>query len=236
MRITQSMNALVLSVIVAGVAHAPIAGAAAGGGGGSGGGGLEMGSIRQSPEEMAKSNFRDGARMVKQADKYLVEAAEATKDDKKAKATEKAQKQYEKAKQKFVAAVQQQPNMHEAWNYIGYTSRKLGFYNDALAAYEQALKIKPGYPEAIEYRGEAYLGLNQLEDAKTAYMALFRDSRPLADQLMAAMQKWVSDRRADGAGVAASDIEKFSQWITERATIAQQTASLAVDAPRSTWN
>jgi tetratricopeptide (TPR) repeat protein len=235
MRVRGSIGSLVTALIVAGIASYVPGVEAAGSSPSSGGGGMDMGSIRQSPEETAKAAFRDGAKAVKQADKYAEEAATAP-EAKKAKAAEKAQKQYEKAKQKFVLAIQQQPKMHEAWNYLGYTSRKLGFYNDALTAYAEALKLKPGFPEAIEYRGEAYLGLNQLEDAKTAYMALFRDSRPLADQLMAAMQKWVSERRANSAGVAADDIEKFAQWIAERTTIAQQTASLAVDAPRTNWN
>jgi len=230
-----SISGFVAAVVIGGtLAYASVAGAA-GSAPSGGGGGMDMGSIRQSPEEIAKGAYRDGVRMVKQADKYAEDAAKAP-EAKKAKAAEKAQKQYDKAKQKFVLAIQQQPKMHEAWNYVGYTSRKLGFYNDALTAYAEALKLKPGYPEAIEYRGEAYLGLNQIEDAKAAYMTLFGNSRPLADQLMAAMQQWVSERRANAAGVVSDDIEKFAQWIAERATIAQQTASLAVDAPRTTWN
>jgi cytochrome c-type biogenesis protein CcmH/NrfG len=37
--------------------------------------------------------------------------------------------------------------MHEAWNYIGYTSRKLGDLDKALAAYGEALRLKPDYAE-----------------------------------------------------------------------------------------
>jgi tetratricopeptide (TPR) repeat protein len=234
MRKDGSISGFVSALVVAGtLAYASVADAA--GSTPSGGGGMDMGSIRLSPEELAKTAYRDGVRLVKQADKYADEAAKAP-EAKKAKAVEKAQKQYDKAKQKFVLAIQQQPNMHEAWNYVGYTSRKLGFYNDALTAYAEALKLKPDYAEAIEYRGEAYLGLNQIEDAKAAYMTLFGSSRPLADQLMGAMQQWLSERRANASGVASDDIEKFAHWIAERTTIAQQTASLAVDAPRATWN
>jgi tetratricopeptide (TPR) repeat protein len=126
--------------------------------------------------------------------------------------------------------------MHEAWNYIGYTSRKLGDYDKALAAYDQALRLKPDYAEAIEYRGEAYLWMNRLEEAKKAYMELFKDQRQMANELMAAMEQWVKARSTDAAGVAAADIESFSKWVSERGTIAQQTASLATDAPhKAIW-
>jgi hypothetical protein len=44
----------------------------------------------------------------------------------------------------------------------------------------------------------------------------------------------VTARRADPAGIAAAQLDSFDQWVTERASIAQQTASLVIDAP-TTW-
>jgi tetratricopeptide (TPR) repeat protein len=166
---------------------------------------------------------------VKAADKLSKTAEEATDDKKKTKAQDKAKRQYENARGYFAAALQRKAEMYEAWNYVGYTSRKLGDYDKALAAYGEALRLNPNYAEAIEYRGEAYLGLNRIDDAKNAYMQLFQSSRPLADQLMAAMQKWVAEHRA--AGNAAPEVDALAQWIDERSKIAQQTASLATDAP-----
>ena len=201
----------------------------------NGGGSMPSSSpepMRQmTPAEIARSAYNDGVRLVKKAQKYEETAASATKDDKKAKALGQAGKQYEKARQYFAGAISKQAEMYEAWNYIGYTSRKLGEYDKALAAYDEALRLKPDYSDAIEYRGEAYLGLNRVEDAKQAYMSLFGAARPLADQLMAAMQRWVAVRRTDAAGVSGTDLDTFAQWISERTTIAQQTASLAVDGP-----
>ncbi len=52
--------------------------------------------------------------------------------------------------------------------------------------------------EAIEHRGEAYLGIDRLDDAKAAYMDLFFHARPLADQLMVPMQAWLQSHRVDG--------------------------------------
>jgi tetratricopeptide (TPR) repeat protein len=219
-----------LVVLVSGAAFA-----AGGGGGGSSGGSFNVPERQLTPEEQAKQAYNQGARAVKAADKLSKAADEAKDEKKKTKSQDKAKRQYENARGYFAAAVQRKPTMHEAWNYIGYTSRKLGEFDKALAAYDEALRLNPSYAEAIEYRGEAYLGLNRLEDAKNAYMQLFRDARPLADQLMAAMQKWVSERRA--AGAPAAEVDALAQWIDERANIARQTASLAPDAaPVARWN
>ena len=180
---------------------------AAGGGGGapSGGGSFDMPQRELTPEEKAKRAYSQGVRAVKAADKQAKAADEATDEKKKAKAADKAKRQYENARGYFAAALQSKRDMHEAWNYVGYTSRKLGEFDKALAAYDEALRLFPTYAEAIEYRGEAYLGLNRVEDAKAAYMQLFQSSRSHADQLMAAMQRWVSDRRANAAGAASTD-------------------------------
>lgn len=194
-----------------------------------------MSSMSQSPQEQAKSAYNDGVRAVKQAKKYEEDAAGATRDDKKAKAAEKAHKQYEKARSYFAVAATKQPTMHEAWNYVGFTSRKLGDTNNALAAYNEALRLKPGYNEAIEYRGVAYLMVNRIDDAKAAYMTLFRDDRKLADQLMQEMQQWLTMRRSDPAGLSSAQLDVFAEWVGERKTIALQTASLSIDAPSVRW-
>jgi tetratricopeptide (TPR) repeat protein len=204
--------------------------------GGSGGGSYDAPQRQLTPEERAKAAYNQGVRALKQAGKYEKAAGEATNEGKKAKALERARAQHEKAREYFAATVRELPQMHEAWNYLGYTSRKLGEYNDALTAYDEALRLSPAFAEAIEYRGEAYLGLDRIEDAKGEYMKLFRDARPLADQLMAAMQEWVVERRSNPGAVATADIDAFAQWLEERTNVARQTASLAIDAPPPRWN
>src|ERR1041385_8579699 len=79
---------------------------------------------------------------------------------------------YEKARTNFDAATKADPRLAQAWNGLGYSSRKLGDYKAALAAYDKALELRAGYPEATEYRGEAYLALDRTEDAKQAYLDL----------------------------------------------------------------
>jgi tetratricopeptide (TPR) repeat protein len=187
------------------------------------------------PQEQAQMAYRDGTRAVKQADKFDKSVAEAKDPGKRDKAAARARKQYDKARGAFALAVQTMPNMHEAWNYIGYTSRKLGEYDKALAAYEEALRLKPGYAEAIEYRGEAFLGLGRVDDAKSAYMTLFGESRELADRLMASMRQWIEQQRTTQTGVAPEQLDAFALWIEERSALAQQTTAFAAPDVRTNW-
>jgi len=205
----------------------------ANGGGSMGGGSPGFGdsSRSRSPEDLARAAYNSGVRSIKEAREYESDAAKASKPEKSSKALDKAQKYYSKALEQFVDAASHQPTMYQAWNYIGFANRHLGNYDAALSAYARALELNPAYPDAIEYRGEAYLGLNKLAEAKEAYMTLFRDSRNLADQLMTAMRAWTDARREDAQGLAPADIEEFSKWVEERAGIAAQTASLAISAP-----
>jgi len=215
--------ALALAPVGIGFAH--------GGGSMSGGGGDSMsGSRPSSPENAAKAAYNSGVRSVKEAKQYESDAAKASNPQKSAKALDKAHQYYSKALEQFIDAVSQEPKMYQAWNYIGFANRHLGSYDAALSAYAKALELNPAYPEAIEYRGEAYLGLNKIDEAKEAYMTLFRESRGLADELMTAMRRWTEARRTDAQGVAPEVVEAFSKWVDERAGIAAQTASLAVGA------
>jgi len=145
------------------------------------------------------------------------------------KAVPKLMDQFREARVKFEEAAKAAPDMKEAWNLIGYTSRRLGEYDRSLEAYEKALALNPDYPEAIEYRAEAYLALNRLDDAKTSYMTLFGSSRSTAKVLLEAMQQWVAERRRKPAGVSSEQLDAFAQWVTERATLDQQTAALIGD-------
>jgi tetratricopeptide (TPR) repeat protein len=187
-----------------------------------------------SPEERAKNSYNAGIKSIKKAKEYEANAASASTPEKKAKANEKAGKAYNKALEQFTDAVGNQPDMAEAWNYIGFANRHLGAYAESLDAYNKALTLNPAYYEAVEYRAEAYLGLNRIDDAKSAYMDLFRDARPLSDQLLGSMQAWAAARRQDAKGLETSQIESFEQWLSERSGIAKQTASLGFgDAPKN---
>jgi tetratricopeptide (TPR) repeat protein len=178
----------------------------------------------QSAEQKARAMYESGVRAVKKADKY---AANPKKAD-------RATDQYARARDLFESAVTENPQMHEAWNYLGYARRKLGSFESAITAYDRALALKPDYLEAIEYRGEAYLGLNRIEDAKNAYLELFAHDRKLAETLLTAMKKWAQAQR----GAGSPDIEALNaldEWLQERSVIAAQVTALTRERSSHVW-
>ena len=118
---------------------------------------------------------------------------------------------------------------------MGYSYRKLGDYPKALENYDRALELNPKFPDALEYRGEAYLGLNRLEDARQTYMTLFAMDRKQADALMQAMTTYVEKKKADPSGVDPAALTAFESWIKERAGVAEQTKQMALNAPHVAW-
>jgi tetratricopeptide (TPR) repeat protein len=204
-------------------------------------GGGTMPSMPQSmprvatPEQQARDLYNDGVGYVKKADKVDLDAARATDAGKKERAARDSHDRYASALGKFQQAVQLDPQRYEAWNYVGYTSRKLGHYDDALSAYDRALALKPGYPDAIEYRGEAYLAVNRLDDAKKAYLDLFAGNRALADRLLSAMKGWVAAQHAAPVSDNAASVDELDQWIQQRTQIAAQTAALTRTGTATAW-
>jgi tetratricopeptide (TPR) repeat protein len=51
-------------------------------------------------------------------------------------------------------------------NYMGFVSRKLGRYDDAISYYSAALRIDPNHLGATEYLGELYVQIGQLDRAE----------------------------------------------------------------------
>ena len=189
----------------------------------------------QSPQEQAKSVYNDGIRDIRKADGFQADANQLSDAGKKDKALRKAHDHYASSQTKFLQAVKLDPNMYEAWNYVGYTNRKLGNYDIALAAYERALTLHPGYPEALEYRGEAFLALKRISDAQQAYLDLFAANRGLADKLLSAMKGWIDGQRMETAGNDATTVDALDKWVQERAQIAGQTAALTREGAASSW-
>lgn len=54
----------------------------------------------------------------------------------------------------------------DAWNYLGFSERKLGHFDRSLDAYQTALRIRPDHLGANEYLGELYLQTGKLDKAK----------------------------------------------------------------------
>jgi tetratricopeptide (TPR) repeat protein len=66
----------------------------------------------------------------------------------------------------FAKVVDHDPKNADAWNYLGFSDRKLGKFPDSLDAYEKALAINPDHLGANEYLGELYLQMGDMPKAE----------------------------------------------------------------------
>ena len=73
---------------------------------------------------------------------------------------------YKKARKLFNKVVDADPRNADAWNYLGFSNRKLKKFDQALNAYQEALAINPDHLGANEYLGELYLQTGELEKAR----------------------------------------------------------------------
>lgn len=178
------------------------------------------------PHDDAVISFNDGLASRDRAWKLEKDLAKATDAAAKAKIEEKIRKAYQSAVRSQRSAIRYDPKLFQAHGELGYALRKTGDYAAALESYDKALEIQPGYAEAIEYRAEAYLGLNRVGEARQAYMALHNGGDATRAKMLAdAMAKWLEQRRADPGGVAAETIDEFATWLSQRTEISRATAS-----------
>jgi len=82
--------------------------------------------------------------------------------------------QYKDAVFLFGRVVQAKPGDADAWNYLGFSNRKLKQFDQAFSAYEKALAINPKHRGANEYLGELYLQTGDLDKARTQLQTLDR--------------------------------------------------------------
>ena len=66
------------------------------------------------------------------------------------------------------------PTDADAFNLMGYSFRKLGQFDKAKSAYDEALALNPAHLGANEYLGELYVQTGQIEKA-TVQLAVVRD-------------------------------------------------------------
>ncbi|MDE0112283.1 MAG: tetratricopeptide repeat protein, partial [Albidovulum sp.] len=65
----------------------------------------------------------------------------------------------------FTEAVRLEPDNADAFNMLAYSQRQIGDLESAFSNYEMALAIDPRHEEALEYLGEAYLLVDDLDSA-----------------------------------------------------------------------
>jgi tetratricopeptide (TPR) repeat protein len=177
------------------------------------------------PEVAAQKWYKQAVKALDKGKDYDKEAVKASSPEKRASELDKANDQYYRALDMFTEALSYNADMADAWNQVGFVHLRLGAFRESVDDYDHALNLKPDNSQAILHRAQAYLHLDRLEDAQSAYMDLFNHSRADADELMISMQYWITTHRTDANGMRPAQIDAFDAWVQERATIAKQAAT-----------
>ena len=123
------------------------------GGGGTGGG----------DKEKPVSQYEIAVKMIKKAKKF----------EKKNK-IDKAQKQYKKAIGYLLKHNKKFPADPDTLNYLGFTHRKVGDYENAEIYYSMGLELDPKHVGINEYMGELFVVTNRIDKAKER-LAVLKD-------------------------------------------------------------
>ncbi len=143
----------------------------------------QAGQESRTPRQEAEQLYADAYDQIAKAKKDL-EAGKA----------KNAEKKFKRALDHGQRAVELDPRYHEAWNLVGYASRKLGDYDRALSAYEKCLGLKPDYAPAREYLGEALLERGDIRRAREQLAWLEQQVPDSAEarELRSAVAAWTS--------------------------------------------
>jgi len=181
------------------------------------------------------AHYNQGIALRDRAESLQVKLETMTEGKKRVKTEKKVGKAWKGAIKEFTQAVNKNPMHYQAFSSLGYSLRKTGNYDASLDAYGSALNIEPNYTEAIEYRAEAYLGLNRVDDAKAAYAQLIERNQNHAMQLLEAMKSWVEMRKEDPAGVTAQTVNELDRWIEQHAASMGDTIGHAMPGQPRRW-
>ena len=111
------------------------------------------------------SSSDDSSKVKSNYDKAVVLIKSAKKLEKKGK-TEKANKKYERAQKLLIKSNKKTPGKADTLNYLGFTTRKLGDYENGEKYYLMGLKINPNHTGINEYLGELYIATNRMDLAR----------------------------------------------------------------------
>ena len=111
---------------------------------------LAAGSEGDSGSTKKKTNYENAVTHIKSAKKY-------EKNGK----LEKAKKSYTKAQKLLIKSNQKKPNKADTLNYLGFTTRKLGDFENGEKYYLQGLAINPKHKGINEYLGELYVATDR---------------------------------------------------------------------------
>ena len=103
----------------------------------------------------SKTDYEKAVKFVEQGKKY----------DEKGK-TDKAQKRYNKAQKLLLKSNKEIPGKADTLNYLGFTTRKLGDFENGEKYYLEGLAIEPNHIGINEYLGELYVATGRIDLAK----------------------------------------------------------------------
>ena len=98
----------------------------------------------------------DNTKTKSNYEKAVTQIEAAKKHEKKGK-LEKANKRYAKAQGLLIKSNNKKPNNADTLNYLGFTTRKLGDFENGEKYYLQGLAIDPNHKGINEYLGELYV-------------------------------------------------------------------------------
>ena len=101
------------------------------------------------------SDYKKAVKLIKSAKKYESNG----KND-------KAEKKYKQAQKLLLKSNDKKPNNADTLNYLGFTTRKLGDFENGEKYYLQGLAIEPNHIGINEYLGELYVVTNRMDLAK----------------------------------------------------------------------
>ena len=96
------------------------------------------------------SNYDKAVKLIKAAKKYEIDGK-----------VDKAKKRYERALKFLVKSNKIKPNIADTLNYLGFTTRKLGDFENGEKYYLKGLSIDPKHKGINEYLGELYVATNR---------------------------------------------------------------------------
>ena len=135
----------------------------------------------------SSDNSNDNSKTKTSYEKAVVLIKSAKKYEKKDK-IKKANKGYEKALKLLIKSNKEKPNNPDTLNYLGFTTRKLGDYENGEKFYLEGLAIEPNHIGINEYLGELYVVTNRIDLAKERLKILENCNCKEYDQLREIIQ------------------------------------------------
>ena len=138
-----------------------------GGGGGGGGGEIRSNNFNNQFQQRRDQQFQPGDPFDQQAKakkKKRQDIRSEWRDLYRLAVSQVQEGRYEAAMTTFVAL--EDAKSADVENYLGYTNRKMGRFEEARVHYEKALAIDPEHRGALEYFGELHVETGKLDEAQ----------------------------------------------------------------------